>query len=112
MSSGRCPTTGSDTRRGRGRVTQRRPAISRIDLCRMSQACQLGRLYQLFGLGSTIWEVIVVGKLDEVPSSSDLLEGEGRSALVPQYSSWTPRAIIRRMKRTRITTLLLPLTPD
>ena len=60
--------------------------ISRMDLRKISLACQLRRLYHLFGFDPTTWkEIIAVEKPDEVSGGSDL-EGEGRS-IPPVYFS-------------------------
>lgn len=87
--------------------------VSRIDLRRICEACQSRKSYQLFGLDLTTWEVIVAGKSDEVPLSSDL-GGDGRFVL---YNSWTSHVSIHRIKLTRITKTAytsshIRLTPD
>lgn len=58
--------------------------LSRLDVYKISQAYQLRRLYQLFGLDPTTWEeAIAAGKSDEPIGSSS--EGEGRPTLPVQF---------------------------
>ena len=59
--------------------------VSRLDVYKISQACQSRRLYQLFGLDpTTLEEAIAAGRSDEVLLGSSS-EGEGRSVLPVQF---------------------------
>ena len=54
-----------------------------IDFSEISQACQMRRLYQLFGCDPTMWEEAVgFGKLNKVPLSSS---GRNVETVVPAY---------------------------
>jgi len=55
--------------------------ISRLDVYKISQACQLRRLYQLFGLEPTTWdEAITAGKSGGVLLCNN---SEGATSILP-----------------------------
>ena len=59
---------------------------SGVGMRKISKACQLKRLYQLFELDPTTWEqVIAAGKSDEKPSGGGNLGGEGQSMPPVQF---------------------------
>ena len=65
------------------RLHLERGGVNGVDwwgICEISRACQLRRLYQLFGFDPTTWEeAIAAGKVDgKLPGTSNL-EGEGQS---------------------------------